>query len=1171
MKNLFKITGFITYISMLFLNAFVDLGHKIIVQNTIFKSYDGSDQIILTAIVNALILLPFVLLFTPSGYLADKFSKNLIMRASAWFALGITLLITLGYYLGWFWFSFSMTFLLAVQSALYSPAKYGYIKELVGKTRLAQGNGVVQAATMIAILASTFAFSILFETLLSHTEWASKGNILQIIAPLGWILVGMTAIELTLAYRVPKTTETKHDVQFDWSSYRNGKTQRANIKIAWNNQFIWLSIIGLSIFWSVSQVILATYPAFVKEYLLIDNTAIVQGMMAFAGIGIMIGSIIVARISKNHIETGLIPVGAIGLTIAIIMITQLHSPITQAANFLFLGIMGSFFVIPLRALMQYHAADHQLGRVLASFNFIENIIMLGFLFLTIILVQPDVFVYLLDKIGLIDQAQQYHMTGLKSTQIFSLLGIILVIGASYTIYKLPQSLIRFIFSRLFSTRYRIKIQGFDNIPAKGGILLLGNHISWIDWAIIQIASPRHLHFVIEKSIYQKWYLKWFLDLFGVIPISRGSSKDALKDISKLLNNGKAVCLFPEGTISRTGQLSEFKQGYERAAAKAKNTQIVPFYMHGLWGSRFSRSSNFLKENRQSGFKRDILIAFGKPLDVKTPADTLKRRIFDLSFSAWQEYANDLEAIPYSWLQVAKKRGRTIASTDIVGKSINHYEFMTGVFRFSHKIRHYSPEQNIGLLLPTSTAAAITNMAVLSLGKTVVNLNFTSSKEALQAAVKQADIQTIYTSSQFLKKLKSRGIDAEEIFTNTRLIYLETIKEEISKTSMLATLIASVVLPRKVLEWIYLHKINHDETAAILFSSGSEGSPKGIELSHKNLAVNARQVADILNTRENDVVMNTLPIFHAFGLLATTLMPLSEGIPIVCHPDPTDVVRIAKGIATYEATLLFGTSTFLRMYIRNHRVHPLMLESLRLVIAGAERLRPEIREGFKLKFNKNIYEGYGATETSPVASVNIPDQLDKTYWKVQTGNKPNSVGLPLPGTSFRIVEPDTLQELATGEDGLILIGGPQVMKGYLNAADKTADAITDIDNKRWYKTGDKGHLDEQGFLTIVDRYSRFAKLGGEMISLTAVEDAIRTALERPDLELIAVNTTDDKKGEKIVLLSTEDLVLKELRAALIAKEINPLMHPTQIMIVDELPKLGSGKTDFSAAKRLISNE
>jgi len=372
----------------------------------------------------------------------------------------------------------------------------------------------------------------------------------------------------------------------------------------------------------------------------------------------------------------------------------------------------------------------------------------------------------------------------------------------------------------------------------------------------------------------------------------------------------------------------------------------------------------------------------------------------------------------------------------------------------------------------------------------------------------------------------------------------------------------------LLQSIYIKRTKLDDTAAILFSSGSEGTPKGVELSHLNLATNSRQVADTLNTRENDTVMSTLPTFHAFGLLATTLMPLSEGIPIVCHPDPTDVVTIAKGVARNHGTLLFGTSTFLRLYTMNKKVHPLMLKSLRLVIAGAERLNPDTRSAFTLKFNHQILEGYGTTETSPVASVNIPDELDTSFWKPQTGNKLGSVGMPLPGTSLRIVDPDTLEELPTGEDGLILIGGPQVMKGYLLDEEKTNEVIVEIDDHRWYRSGDKGHLDDDGFLIIVDRYSRFAKLGGEMVSLSAVEEKIRESLGGdPDLDLVAVNLPDDKKGEKVILLIANDMSAKDIKKALIDAEMNPLMIPAKFVNVDEVPKLGSGKTDFSTSRKV----
>ncbi len=1145
MWEVLRTRGFSAFIVMAFLNAFVDLGHKIIIQNTVFKMYDGQTQIILTAIVNALILLPFIMAFTPSGFLADKYPKTLIMRLSAWAALGLTLLITLSYYMGWFWFGFSMTFLLGLQSAFYSPAKLGYIRELLGETKLPQGNALAQSTVMVAILVSTFFFSILFESWLSGHALASKHDVLQIIAPLGWVLVGITALELWCAYQLPKTRDTDHSMQFDWPEYRTGKTGLKNFHAVRGNPLIWLTIIGLSVFWAVSQVVLATYPTFTKEHLGLTNTALVQGLMAFAGIGIMLGSLLAGRMSRDHIETGLIPVGAIGIMITVGLVTWLNSPLLQAINFLLLGIAGGLFIIPLNALMQYHAPAQHLGRVLAAYNLVNNLMMLAFLGLTILLA----------------------WYGVDSVHMFTFLTLVVVAGAIYTVYQLPHSLLRFIISRLFHARYRLKVLGFENLPTSGGALLLGNHISWIDWALVQMACPRQIRFVMEKGYYERWYLKGVLSKLGVIPISGGgSSAESLGEIARLLQKGDLVCLFPEGAISRTGQLSAFKRGYEKAV-KDTDIPIIPFYLHGLWGSRFSRSSGFLREVRQSGAKRDIIVSFGKALPSDTPAHALKQHVFDLSFTSWQAYAHLIDPIPVNWLRASKRRGFRMAATDVLGEPLSNNRFITAVFSFAALIKQRSPEQNIGLLLPTSMGGAIANMAVMTLGKTVVNLNFTASQDAIKSAVEQAGLKRIYTSRLFLQRLLERKIDIKAILPDTPLVFMEDMKAEIPQARLLATLLAVVLLPTRLLQSGFIKSIDMDTTAAILFSSGSEGAPKGVELSHRNLAVNARQVADVLNTRENDVLMGTLPSFHAFGLLAGIFMPLSEGIPVVCHPDPTDALNIAKGVAKYDATVLFGTSTFFRLYARNQKVHPLMFDSLRYVVAGAEKLPPDIRTLFSKRFNKPILEGYGTTETSPVASVNIPDQFDPDTWRIQPGNREGTVGMPLPGTSFHIVDPDTLERLPTGTDGLILIGGPQVMKGYLDNPEKTAETIIEVDGMRWYKSGDKGHLDEDGFLVIVDRYSRFAKLGGEMVSLTAVEQIIREAMQDNELDLVAVNLPDEKKGEKVILLLGSEHDPQAVRRQLIESGMNPLMIPASIHTVDEVPKLGSGKTDFATARKV----
>ncbi|HPQ96465.1 MAG TPA: MFS transporter, partial [Thiolinea sp.] len=415
MMDVLRIRGFSAFILVAFLNAFLDLGHKIMIQNTIFKIYDGQTQIILTAIVNALILLPFIMLFTPAGFLSDKYAKNHIMRLSALAAFGLILLIVLSYYLGWFWFGFAMTFLLALQSAIYGPAKLGYIRELVGETHLSQGNALAQSVVMVSILLSTFAFSLLFENRLAGMTYASKADILQLIAPLSWLLLLISALEVYFAWRLPDTGQHSPTLKFDWQEYLHGRTGRENVRMVWNNQSIWLSIIGVSIFWALSQVVLATYPAYSKEHLGITNTAQLQGIMAFAGIGIMAGSLLAGKLSSYHIETGLIPIGAIGILINMALLTAFESPLLQILNFMLLGTMGGLFIIPLNALMQYHAPKAQLGRVLATYNLISNLMMLGFLILTILLAQA----------------------GVNSLHLFGFLTLVALGTAVYTVYKLP--------------------------------------------------------------------------------------------------------------------------------------------------------------------------------------------------------------------------------------------------------------------------------------------------------------------------------------------------------------------------------------------------------------------------------------------------------------------------------------------------------------------------------------------------------------------------------------------------------------------------------------------------------------------------------------------------------------------------------------------------------------
>lgn len=295
-----------------------------------------------------------------------------------------------------------------------------------------------------------------------------------------------------------------------------------------------------------------------------------------------------------------------------------------------------------------------------------------------------------------------------------------------------------------------------------------------------------------------------------------------------------------------------------------------------------------------------------------------------------------------------------------------------------------------------------------------------------------------------------------------MVFLEDLQTTMGRAERLSTWLAVRILPTWLLQHSFCRGHDADATAAILFSNGSEGEPKGVMLSHRNLMANIKQTSDVLNTQNNDVVMGSLPLFQAFGLTVTQLLPLIEGLPLVCHDDPNDAPGIAGAMAKHKASILFSMPSSLQMFVDNPKVQPAMLESLRAVVVGAEKFDESVRTSFEQKFNTPIYAGYGATETAPVASVNLPDAVGADYQQVQRGSKPGTVGMPLPGTSFKIVDPDSFEELPTGEVGTILISGPQIMQGYLNDPQRTAAAIKKLDGQRWYITGDKGFIDEEGF-------------------------------------------------------------------------------------------------------------
>ncbi len=1028
-KALRHVIGAMPFFIAVFLNAFIDLGHKIVIQNIVYKLYDGAEQVILTAVVNGLILLPFLLLLSPAGFLSDKFYKSRVMQLSAWAAVGLTLGITICYYWGWFELAFGMTFLLAAQSAIYSPAKYGYIKALFGKARLSEANGAVSALSIVAILAGSFAYTIAFELLYPQNP-LDEAQILKAIAPIGWLLVGCSVFELIMMYRLPAVGKIHSAAVFNRRAFLTGRLFLQDLKPLGHSRAIALSVVGLAMFWSIGQVLLAAFPSFLKATTGELNTLKVQAVLACTGIGIAIGSVTAGKISRNYIELGLLPFGALGIFSGLLILTHLNSLLTFAICFLWIGISGGLFIVPLNALIQFHAKGDALGRTLAANNWVQNLAMLSFLGVTV----------------------AFALIGLSSKTLLQIMAMVALVGSLYTLQQLPQAFVRLALASVISRRYKVHVQGLENMPSAGGVLLLGNHISWIDWAVLQLASPRPVRFVMLKSIYQKWYLKRFLDLMGCIPIAQGASaQSSIKKIAHYLQQGEVVCLFPEGTISRTGHLAQFRKGFERVAAvcaqhDCADIVIVPFYLRGLWGSQFSRASQHFKQQQQRSITRTLICAFGLPLPLGTTSDVLKRRVHDLSLVTWQVYSAQKPSLGASWMNRAKQIGGQSLLIAPEGHHLTGYDALRLSLILMRRLRlHDTPV--IAIMLPPCIDAALLHMAAFMAGKRVANLNPNLS---IATQLKTLDTHIVYTTAEAAAALKCD-------VTLPDVLWIDIAALQATRLEQWTTQFYVRFTPTWKIKWLSLAPCVPTNTAVTVLTPHH-----AINLSHHNIQANASQMADVLNAEAQDLVVASLPLHQAYGLNVALLMPLLEGIS--CAPQAiNDPLAIAQAVSQHEATLCLLDAQMLEQLTQHSKVHSLMLKSLRAVICSHWAIDQKMLNDFELKFKCSVLTGFGMSETGPVVSCNLPDAIDTHHWTVQIGQKPSSLGMPLPGTSVKIVD-NNKHEVLAGESGRIWVAGPQVMQGYLDAD----QPFIIEDNVRWLETQFVGFLDADGFLFVSER-------------------------------------------------------------------------------------------------------
>ena len=486
--------------------------------------------------------------------------------------------------------------------------------------------------------------------------------------------------------------------------------------------------------------------------------------------------------------------------------------------------------------------------------------------------------------------------------------------------------------------------------------------------------------------------------------------------------------------------------------------------------------------------------------------------------------------------------------DSTGRELTFGRALTGSLLLARAIRARVPDgEPIGLLLPASVGGALANVAASIAGRVPVNLNFTAGRDAMAAAIGRCGIATILTSRTLLSKAG--------IAQAPGMILLEDLLQETSAAAKITTLVAARLLPASLIARCFLAPADPDALATIIFSSGSTGVPKGVMLSHRNVLANIDAANALFRLGDDDVVLGVLPFFHSFGYTVTLWLPLVVGFAAAYHPNPTDAKTIGEMAATYRATLLVSTPTFCAAYARKCQRE--QFATLRLAIVGAERLREPIASAFKEKFGVDLVEGYGCTEMAPVVAVNVPDAAG-------TGSRPGTVGRPLPGISAKIVDPETGEGPLVGKEGLLLVTGPNQMRGYLGEPDLTRDAQRD----GWYVTGDIAAIDADGFIRITDRLSRFSKIAGEMVPHMQVEERLQALLQDPHTCVVTA-VPDAVKGERLVALYTDpDLPAQEIWERLSHGDLPKLWIPKRddLHIVDAIPTLGTGKVDLRAVRQ-----
>ncbi|MDP3980338.1 MAG: acyl-[ACP]--phospholipid O-acyltransferase, partial [Chlamydiota bacterium] len=1111
MKTKLNSTGFRALIATQFLGAFNDNAFKLVVSFALISFFtrhqmNPSGYI---ALAGLLFILPFVVFSSYAGFLADRYSKKRVMIGSKIAELLIMVFALVSVAVGNIYLLLFVLFLMGAQSAFFSPAKYGILPEIFPEEDLSRANGSLQMWTFMAIILGTVIGGQLAG---AHVGLSLSAVCFIVIAVAG------CATSLLISPVNACASGKPFEMNFIREMARNFKEIHAQ-------RALYLCVLGSVYFWFLGALFQMNMLLYAKELMSI-NESMTAYLLTSVALGIGIGSYLAGRWSEDKIEFGLVPLGAIGMGIFSVALGFVYISYTLTlVVFFMLGISSALFNIPLNAYIQEKSPNDSKGRMIAATNF--------FSFCAMIL--SSVVLWLLSD-----------LIGLNPAMIFLVMGLLSFFVITYICRLLPDFLMRFVVWLLTHIFYRIRIIGKEHIPKTGGALLVCNHVSFIDGFLIMASMPRFVRFLVYRDYYEMKFLRPLFAIMKAIPISENDPPkkiiESLTAAREALNRGELVCIFAEGEITRTGNILKFNNGFEQVM-KRTQAPIIPVHLDRVWGSIFSYKNKKFFYKVPEKIPYPVTVSFGSEMPSTSKAIQVRQAISELSCEAVKLRIGDMDLLPLGFLRKCRRHAFKPCLIDENGKNLSFAKTFISSFALMNSLRKkLKSEQNIGIMLPNSIGAALSNIALSLNGKVGVNLNYTLAYEALEKISYKCGLKTIISSKVFMEKTGKKPLPGS--------IWLEDCVNKISYQDKFKAICVFLFLPIRLYHYLYLRHKTADELATIMFSSGSTGIPKGVMLSHRNIVSNIEGLYQLFQTEQNDILMGILPFFHSFGFTANLWYSLTIGITALYYPNPLDFKVIGELVHRHKASILMSTPTFLMGYIRQCSSE--QFQSLRHVFVGAEKLKPRIAESFNKKFGLDPFEGYGCTELSPIVTVNVRDIDDGGIH--QTGYIPGSIGHPLPGIAVKVVDVDTMEEKPVNSEGLLLVKGPNVMMGYLGDPDSTNEVMKGA----WYITGDIASMDENGFIIIKDRLSRFSKIGGEMVPHIKIEETLHELVNCKNEQIFAVcSVPDEKKGEALVVLYKGDLDTGSVYDQLLKTDLPRLWMPKKdaFFQVDDIPVLG----------------